>query len=307
MRFPKIHTFLKWFILALAGGAVSCLGVFAAFAQAYPKVNKWGENLFNNWEPVMTAPWFAFLMVFLIAGYVGALVYTGGRPKPAQNTANNFNAGISNLGFTDGTPLAFAPLTPAQQEVSSREPIDFEQQLQDAQEALELAKVEVAELSEQSSKLENENQTYLAIENMQRSLQDIIVYQTPFAENLGNYETQIQKAERGEYSHGEGNEWMKSQCEMAAQYIPLLQDQFGINEIELPELENPHIETKASDDYTISPYQMMIEPSEIQFFIDAHRRNLTALKVQYNTLQAAIGERNRQVEQLRQQIKGLSQ
>lgn len=81
MRFPTIHKFLKWFWPALAGSAIACLGVFAALAQAYPKVNKWGANLFDYWEPIVTVPWFVVLMVILIAGYIWALVYTGGAQK----------------------------------------------------------------------------------------------------------------------------------------------------------------------------------------------------------------------------------
>ena len=81
MRFPKIHNFLKWSVPALTGTALASLAVFAALAQAYPKLNKWGADFFNYWWPIVTAPWFILLAVLLICGYIAALVHTGGEPK----------------------------------------------------------------------------------------------------------------------------------------------------------------------------------------------------------------------------------
>jgi hypothetical protein len=77
MRFPTIHTFLKWFAPSLLAGLIAATAAFGAIAQAYPKVKTWGEDNYLWLEPVVSAPWFLLLLVALIASYVWALVYTG--------------------------------------------------------------------------------------------------------------------------------------------------------------------------------------------------------------------------------------
>lgn len=83
MRFPTIHSFLKWFAPALLAGFIAATTAIATLAQAYPKVKDWVATAYLQFESTMTAPWFLFLMIALIAGYVWALVYTG-----AQNPQN---------------------------------------------------------------------------------------------------------------------------------------------------------------------------------------------------------------------------
>lgn len=93
MRFPTFHKFLVWAGPALLAAGFAVATIFAAFAQLYPKVKKWGESWFNSLESVVTAPWFLVCFVLLILGYVAALIWTGGvrsdpEPKPQRLIAD---------------------------------------------------------------------------------------------------------------------------------------------------------------------------------------------------------------------------
>ncbi|MEO1167074.1 MAG: hypothetical protein AAFW97_00025 [Pseudomonadota bacterium] len=77
MRYPATHTFLKWFgpsVIAFVGGSV---GLIAALAQGFPRVQAWAERNFDEWWPIVSAPWFLAVGVAAIAAYIWALIYTG--------------------------------------------------------------------------------------------------------------------------------------------------------------------------------------------------------------------------------------
>jgi hypothetical protein len=81
MRFPTIHTFLKWFgpsFVAFCGGS---LGLIAALSVPFPRVKEWAEREFDIWWPFMSAPWFLATGAAIIAAYIWALAYTGKEVK----------------------------------------------------------------------------------------------------------------------------------------------------------------------------------------------------------------------------------
>jgi hypothetical protein len=84
MRFPTIHTFLKWFgpsLVAFCGGSV---GLIAALSVPFPRVKDWAEREFDIWWPYVSAPWFLASGAAIIAVYIMALIYTGGTPRPKK-------------------------------------------------------------------------------------------------------------------------------------------------------------------------------------------------------------------------------
>lgn len=84
MRFPTIHTFLKWFgpsVVAFCGGSI---GLIAALSVPFPRVKDWAEQEFDVWWPFVSAPWFLASGAAIIAVYILALIYTGGKPRPKK-------------------------------------------------------------------------------------------------------------------------------------------------------------------------------------------------------------------------------
>jgi hypothetical protein len=85
MRHPTTHTFLKWFgpsVVVFVGG---CIGLVATLAQTYPRVKDWAEREFDQWWPIVTAPWFLVASVVAIAAYIWAVVWT------SQGAASHFD------------------------------------------------------------------------------------------------------------------------------------------------------------------------------------------------------------------------
>lgn len=81
MRYPLVHTFLKWFGPACVATVAGGIGLIAGLAQSFPKVRLWAEQEFDDWWPAMSAPWVILTGVILIALYLCALIYTGARLK----------------------------------------------------------------------------------------------------------------------------------------------------------------------------------------------------------------------------------
>ena len=81
MRFPTIHTFLKWAgpsLIAFIGGSITLVAVLS---QSYPDLRVWAEQLFYAWRPIVSAGWFIASGSFVILAYIAALIYTGGRKR----------------------------------------------------------------------------------------------------------------------------------------------------------------------------------------------------------------------------------
>lgn len=82
MRNPTTHKFLAWAgptsVLFIGG----CLALVATFAQTYDGVKNWAQRLFDQWWPVVSAPWFLIVGTVVICAYIWALVRTGQEPKP---------------------------------------------------------------------------------------------------------------------------------------------------------------------------------------------------------------------------------
>lgn len=104
-----VHEFLKWAgptIVLFCGG---CVGLVAALAQSYPRVKEWGQIRFDQWWPIVTAPWFLFAAALVIAAYVWALLWTGQadqNPSAVQYHFHNHNyAPLAEL----ADPIDLAP------------------------------------------------------------------------------------------------------------------------------------------------------------------------------------------------------
>lgn len=93
------------------------------------------------------------------------------------------------------------------------------------------------------------------------------------------YEQEIEKAERGEYSLGEGeSDWLKTQCETAGGWMSAEMARLGI-EAQAPSFTYPAFQTaKTNHDLAVSPFQILIDPAEIAGYIEGHRSNLSEVK-----------------------------
>ena len=120
MRYPTTHSFLKWAgptaFVFLAG----CLALVAAFAQTYDGVKNWAQKLFDQWWPVVSAPWFLIARIVVICAYIWALVWTGRERKPAIGI-RLYGYGLRHLKVSRETSGAaeskFFPLPPTNRPV----------------------------------------------------------------------------------------------------------------------------------------------------------------------------------------------
>lgn len=86
MRKPATHKFLKWAGPAIVAFFGACVGLIAALAQGFPRVQSWAENQFDQWWPVVIAPWFLMGGTLAICAYIAALIYSG-RAAPTEEAS----------------------------------------------------------------------------------------------------------------------------------------------------------------------------------------------------------------------------
>ena len=72
-----LHRLLLW-----AGPGVilfvgSCIGLIAALAQSFPRVQIWAGKQFDQWWPIVSAGWFLVSAAVVICVYIAAVVWTG--------------------------------------------------------------------------------------------------------------------------------------------------------------------------------------------------------------------------------------
>lgn len=113
MRNPATHKFLAWAgptSVLFVGG---CLALVASLAQTYDGVKNWAQKLFDQWWPIVSAPWFLIAGVVVICAYIWALVWTGQERKSASGV-RLWGHGLEHLKVSSGasSPLetAFFPL-----------------------------------------------------------------------------------------------------------------------------------------------------------------------------------------------------
>ncbi|MEA3017655.1 MAG: hypothetical protein QOI38_2377 [Sphingomonadales bacterium] len=99
MRYPTTHKFLAWAGPTLVIFFGGCVGLVAGLAGAFPRVRVWGERVFDQWWPIVTAPWFVALSILLILGYLAALLWTGRPRRPELDVP--------------AAPMIFGPSSPA--------------------------------------------------------------------------------------------------------------------------------------------------------------------------------------------------
>jgi hypothetical protein len=108
MRFPKIHTFLKWLgpsVILFCDGIISLI---AALSEPFSRVNDWAERVFDIWWPYVSALWFLVCFGLLFLGYVVALVWTGGQSSKAAPITGSRTWGVlANEIFTAVAALPY--------------------------------------------------------------------------------------------------------------------------------------------------------------------------------------------------------
>jgi hypothetical protein len=77
MRHPKANKFFIWALPSLFGGMGTCLLIFLAAAEVYPRVAKWGEVEFDKWSPTLSSWIFIASCLLFGAAYLAVLIYTG--------------------------------------------------------------------------------------------------------------------------------------------------------------------------------------------------------------------------------------
>ena len=104
-----VHDFLKWFPVAIGGGAIAIAGVWS-------DARDWiGAEAIRVWSQ-MSDPWIAVLVVVSVAAYVAAIIWTGQERKPKVSRSGVYltGEGVEHLKVSLGTssPLetAFFPL-----------------------------------------------------------------------------------------------------------------------------------------------------------------------------------------------------
>ena len=76
-----VHEFLKWFPVAIFGGALAAAGVWT-------EVKDWIAALVAFAWSEMTYPWIAFFALASVAAYVAAIIWTGQERKPVATSYN---------------------------------------------------------------------------------------------------------------------------------------------------------------------------------------------------------------------------
>ena len=77
MRHPTTHSFLKWLATTAFVFVGACIGLVAALAEPYPRVGFWGQEQFDQWWPIVSAPLFLLSGLVVIAFYILAIIWTG--------------------------------------------------------------------------------------------------------------------------------------------------------------------------------------------------------------------------------------
>jgi hypothetical protein len=72
-----VHDFLKWFPVAIGGGALATAGVWTEAKDWIAAKVVWGWSQMSN-------PWIALLLLVSVAAYVAAIIWTGSDRKPAH-------------------------------------------------------------------------------------------------------------------------------------------------------------------------------------------------------------------------------